>query len=268
MMKKVLATVLAAALAAGTMIMPAMAAESTGLLAEIQERGKIIVATEGAWAPWTYHDEDMNLVGFDVEVAAAIAEKLGVEVEFKETEWSGIFAGLDAGHWDIVANGVEITDERAEKYDFSDPYAFTHTALIVRDDNEDITTFADLEGKKVANSLNSTYALLAEANGANAIDVEELGQCLEQVIQGRVDATLNADVSFYDYMNQKEDAPIKVVALTEECDKICIPVRKGEESADLIAAINKAIAELAEEGVLTELSVKYFGNDISKEVVE
>lgn len=265
-MKKVLAGMMAAAMTAAVMVTPVMA-ESTGLLAEIQERGKIIVATEGAWAPWTYHDEDMNLVGFDVEVAAAIAEKLGVEVEFAENEWSGIFAGLDAGHWDIVANGVEITEERAEKYDFSAPYAYTHTALIVKDDNEEITTFTDLADKKVANSLNSTYALLAEKNGAIAIDVEELGQCLEQVIQGRVDATLNADVSFYDYMTQKPDAPLKIVALTEECDKICIPMRKGEESADLMEAINKAIAELDEEGVLSEISIKYFGSDITKEAV-
>lgn len=266
MMKKVLAVMLAAAVST-SMAMPAMA-EATGLLAEIQERGKIIVATEGVYAPWTFHDEDDVLVGYDVEVATHIAEKLGVEIEFVESEWDGIFPGLDAGRYDIVANEVEITDERAEKYDFSDPYAFIHTALIVKGDNEDINSFEDLNGKKTANSLNSTYAALAEENGGELVGVEELGQCMEQVLQGRVDATLNADVCFYDYMTQHPDADLKVTALTEESVVAAIPVRKGEESADLLAAINTALKELDEEGVLTELSIKYFGNDVSKEVAE
>lgn len=264
MMKKVLAAMLAGVLTVGTMVMPVMAEEATGLLAEIKERGKIIVATEGLWAPWTYHDEDDVLVGFDVEVAAYIAEKLGVEVEYVESEWSGIFSGLESGRYDIAANGVEVTEERAEKYDFSDPYARLHTALIVKADNEDITTFADLNGKKTANSLNSTYSLIAEENGAVTVDVEELAQCMEQVIQGRVDATLNADVSYDDYMAVNPDAPLKVAAYTEEFSAVCIPVRKGEECADLLAAINAAIKELDEEGVLTELSMKYFGRDITK----
>ena len=78
------------------------------LLSQIQKKGEIVVATEGAWAPWTYHDEDGTLVGFDVEVAQAIAKKLGVEAKFVETEWDGIFAGLDGGRYDIAANGVEV----------------------------------------------------------------------------------------------------------------------------------------------------------------
>ena len=85
------------------------------LLSEIQAKGTIIVAMEGTWAPWTYHDEDDNLVGYDVEVATKIAEKLGVEPQFIEGEWDGLLAGLDAGRYDIMVNGVDITPERAEK---------------------------------------------------------------------------------------------------------------------------------------------------------
>lgn len=267
MMKKVLAAVMAAVVAVGSMSFPVMAQE-TGLLKEIRERGKIIVATEGVYAPWTYHDEEDNLVGYDVEVARKIAEKLGVDIEFVEAEWDGIFPGLDAGRYDIVANEVEITEERSEKYDFSDPYAFLHTALIIRGDNDEIKSFEDLNGKRTANSLNSTYAALAEENGGELVGVEELGQCMEQVLQGRVDATLNADVCFYDYMLQHPDANLKIACLTEESVVAAIPVRKGEESADLLAAINQALKELDEEGVLAELSVKYFGNDISRETAE
>ena len=75
-------------------------------LARIQQKGKITVAMEGTWAPWTYHDENDKLVGFDVEVAQQIADKLGVEAEFVEGEWDGLFAGLDSGRYDIVVNGV------------------------------------------------------------------------------------------------------------------------------------------------------------------
>ena len=89
------------------------------LLSLIQERGEIIVAMEGTWAPWTYHDENDSLVGYDVEVARLIAEKLGVEATFVEGEWDGLLAGMDSGRYDILVNGVDITEERAEKYDFS-----------------------------------------------------------------------------------------------------------------------------------------------------
>ena len=82
-------------------------------LAAIQASGKLIVALEGAWQPWSYHDESDTLVGYDVEVSRAIAEKLGVEPEYVESDWDSLFAGLDAGRFDMVCNGVEVTDERA-----------------------------------------------------------------------------------------------------------------------------------------------------------
>ena len=101
------------------------------LLSQILDKGEIVVAMEGTWAPWTYHDEDDNLVGYDVEVAQQIAEKLGVKATFVEGEWDGLLAGIDSGRYDIMVNGVDITEERAEKYSFSDPYAYNRTAVIV-----------------------------------------------------------------------------------------------------------------------------------------
>ena len=149
------------------------------LLAQIQEKGELVVAMEGTWAPWTYHDEQDALVGYDVEVAQHIAEKLGVTATFVECEWDGIFAGIDAKRYDIAVNGVEITDERAEKYDFSDPYAYIRTAIIVKGDNDEITGFEDLEGKNTANTLTSTYAELAESYGAVTTGVDDLNQLLD-----------------------------------------------------------------------------------------
>ena len=234
------------------------------LLKQINAKGQITVAMEGTWAPWTYHDETDKLVGFDTEVATAIAEKLGVTPKFIEGEWDGLFAGLDSGRYDIVVNGVEETDERKEKYDFSIPYAYIKTALIVRDDNNTINSFDDLNGKFTANSINSTYMYLAEEYGANVLGVDSLDETLEMVLSGRVDATLNADVSFYDYMKVHSDAPLKVVALTKEASNVSIPMRKGENSALLKIEIDKAIDELRKEGKLKELSMKYFNKDITE----
>lgn len=261
-MKRMLSVLLAVLMLASLMTLTVSAEQD--LLAKIQERGTIIIGLEGDWAPWSFVDENDQLMGFDVEVARAIAAKLGVEAEIIPGEWDGLFAGMDAGRYDIVVNGVEVTPERTEKYDFADPYAYIRTALIVRGDNETIKTFEDLKGKKTANSIASTYMNLAEDYGATCYGVDTLDETLTMVLQGRVDATLNAIVSYTDYMAQHPDANLKVVATTEDASNVAIPMRKGAETASLLEAINKAIAELHEEGVISELSVKYFGEDISK----
>ena len=234
-------------------------------LASIQANGKLVVALEGAWQPWSYHDESDTLVGYDVEVSRAIAKKLGVEPEYVESDWDSLFAGLDAGRFDIVCNGVEVTDERAKTYDFTTPYGYIHTALAVRKDNEDIKSFEDLKGKTTANSLASTYMELAESYGATVQGIDTLEETIQLLTAGRIDATLNADVSFYDYLNVHPDADFKLVAQTEDASHVAIPVRKGDDSASLLEAINTAIDELRADGTLKALGEKYFGQDISSE---
>ena len=240
---------------------------STGsgdLLAQIQERGEIVIAMEGTWAPWTYHDESGTLVGFDVEVGQQIAEALGVETTFVEGEWDGLLAGLDAGRYDIMINGVDITEERSDAYDFSEPYAYNRTAVIVSADNTDITSMEDLAGKHTANTISSTYAEVAEQYGAEVTGVDDLNQTFELLLSGRIDATLNAEVTYYDYMEAHPDANIKIACLDPEATQVAIPFRKGEETASLREAVNQALADMRESGALSELSEKYFGTDITQ----
>lgn len=263
-MKRMIAVMLAVFMLASVLTMAVSAKGSDDLLETIQKRGTIIVGLEGDWAPWSYVDENDELTGYDVEVAKAIAGKLGVEIQIVPGEWDGLFAGMDAGRYDMVVNGVEVTEERADKYDFSTPYAYIRTALIVKGDDDSIKTFEDLKGKKTANSIASTYMNLAESYGATCYGVSTLDETLTMVLQGRVDATLNAIVSFTDYMAQHPDSNLKVVATTEEASNVAIPMRKGDETASLRETVNKAIDELREDGTLSELSTRFFGEDISK----
>ena len=244
------------------------AGQSGDLLEQIQGKGEIVVAMEGTWAPWTYHDENDNLVGYDVEVAEQIADKLGVKATFVEGEWDGLLAGIDSGRYDIMVNGVDITEERAEKYSFSDPYAYNRTAVIVKSDNDEIQSMEDLKGKNTANTISSTYAEVAEKYGATVTGVDDLEQTFELLLSGRIDATLNAEVTYYDYMKAHPDAEIKIATLDPESTKVGIPMKKGDETKTLLEAVNKALGELSEDGTLTELSEKYFGTDISKETAE
>lgn len=234
------------------------------LLQRIKAKGEIVVAMEGTWAPWTYHDESDALVGYDVEVAQGIADYLGVKASFVEGEWDGLLAGLDAGRYDIMVNGVDVTEDRAKKYDFSTPYAYNRTAVVVGGDNNEIQSLEDLKGKNTANTISSTYAELAESYGANVTGVDDLNQTFELLLTGRIDATLNAEVTYYDYMKAHPDANVKIAALTEDATHVAVPMRKGEDSASLLEEVNKALEDMAQSGKLSELSEKYFGADISK----
>ena len=254
-----------AAPAADTSSETAASADNSGdLLAQIQQRGEIVFGTEGTLSPWTYHDENDQLVGFDIEVAQKVAEKLGVKATFVEGEWDGLLAGVDGGRYDSMANGVEITEERAQKYDFSDPYCYIRTAIIVKSDDDSINSFEDLNGKTTANTISSTYATLAESYGAKTTGVDDLNQTIELLLNGRVDATLNAEVTYFDYLKEHPDANIKIAALTNDASQVAFPVRKGDETATLREALNQAINELREDGTIAEISEKYFGTDLSQ----
>ena len=239
-------------------------AAAANKLEAIQSNGKLVIALEGAWQPWSFHDESATLVGYDVEVSRAIAEKLGVEPEYVESDWDSLFAGLDAGRYDLVCNGVEVTEERAKTYNFTTPYGYIHTALAVRKDNEDIKSFEDLAGKTTANSLASTYMELAESYGATVQGIDTLEETIQLLTAGRIDATLNANVSFYDYLNVHPDADFKLVAQTEDASHVAIPIVKSDDSS-FLDALNSAIDELRADGTLKELGEKYFGQDISSE---
>lgn len=240
------------------------AAEGSGRYQSILDAGVLKVGTEGTYKPFTYHDESDTLCGYDVEVAKMIGDKMGVETEYSEITWEGLLTSLDTGTVDLVLNQVGVTPERQEKYDFSDPYLYSYIALITLEDNEEITDWESAEGKKTSLNVSSNYAGIAEQYGMEITVSDTFSKDIELLLAGRTDCVINNTIAFNDYLAQKPDTPIKIVAVQETPDTVAIPIPKGNE--DLVEAVNKAIAELSEEGTLTELSEKYLGKDFSREM--
>lgn len=250
-------------LSAGMLASLAPAAYAQDDFERIREAGAIRIGTEGTYAPFTFHDAS-GLTGFDVEVGRAIAERLGVEARFVEGKWDGLIAGLDAGRYDAVMNQVSITEARKAKYDFSDPYISSAAVLIVREDNQDIKDFADLKGKRSANTLTSNFGKLAQQAGAEVVAVQGFNESIELLLSRRVDATVNDELSFLDFKTQKPNAPVHIVARDtgKEFSESGVLIRKG--NPELLAAINQALKDIKANGTYREISEKYFGTDLSQ----
>ena len=236
-------------------------------LAAIQEAGKLIVGIEGTYPPFTFHNDTGDLLGYDVEVAENIAAKLGVEVEFVEAAWDSLLIGVDTGRFDTVINCVSITDERKEKYDFSDPYYFTARQIVVRGDDDSIQSEDDLKGKKIATNLTNAYIDWYESHGAEVVGIDTSGEAAEMLLSGRVDFTSFSEVILADYLNEHPDADLKVAFVIPNSEaEVGIPIRKGETR--LLEAINSALQEMREDGTLVSISEKYFNGDYTRSQFE
>ena len=232
-------------------------------LAKVQKAGVITFGTEGTYKPFSFHaDGGGDLTGFDVEVARAVAGKLGVKAAFAETQWDAIFAGLDAGRFDAITNQVSITPERQAKYEFSTPYTVSTGVVVVKADNTSITSFDSLKGKTTAQSLTSNWYKLAQSSGANVQSVEGWAQSVALVQQGRVDATINDKLTYLDYVKTNGQSGLKIAAETTDKSQSAVALKKGATA--LTQAVDKALQQLADDGTLTSISQKYFGADVTK----
>ncbi len=231
-------------------------------LASIKAAGVLKFGTEGTYPPFTYHEANGRLVGFDVDIGREIAKRIGVKADFVEGQWDGLIAGLDAKRYDAVINEVSITPERQAKYDFSDPYIASKAVLIVRSNNTTIKSFGDLKGKKSAHTLTSNYAQLARKYGAEIVATDGFNQSVDLVAQGRADATINDNLSYLDFKKHKPNAPVKIVATEPDAEQEGILIRKN--NPQLQQAINKALAEIKADGTYQRISNQYFGADVSK----
>ncbi len=224
------------------------------------EENTLKVGMEGTYAPYTYHDDSGELTGFEVDVARAIGEKIGYKVEFVEGAWDSLFPALDAGTIDVIMNQVTITEARLETYDFSTPYVYTRPVVIVAADNDEITSFEDLNGKKAAEGLTNA---LAQSYGAEIVGQDIFALALELVKGGEADAAVNDELTYaYWQVTTGDYDSTKIAARSDEATSSAVVIQKGRD--ELRDAISAAIDELLEDGTIAEISQKYFNIDVSQ----
>ncbi|MCG3883058.1 MAG: transporter substrate-binding domain-containing protein [Psychrobacter sp.] len=264
-------TVLLAACSQSTTDETASNADSTTeggseLLQRINNGGTINVGTEGTYPPFTYHDQSGELTGYDVEVTRAVADKLGVDVEFKETQWDAMLAGLDSKRFDMVANQVSLTTpERQAKYDLAQPYSWSGAVVLAPTDDNRYGSWDNLKGLRSAQSLSSNYGELAERYQAEIVPVDGMAQAIQLVKQDRADFTMNDNLAVLDYLKKFPDSglEIKLVAPADEQRGSGLVLLKGNDA--VVTKLNEAMSELHADGTLTKLSEEFFGADISQQ---
>jgi cystine transport system permease protein len=251
---------LAVILLAAVLAAAACGAPDSDKADRIQSAGVLRVGTEGVYAPFSYHDESGQLVGYDVDIAKAVGDKLGVKVEFVETPWDSMFAALEANRFDIVANQVTINDERKAKYDLSDPYAIGQGVIVTRADDNSVKSLADLKGKIAAENPTSNWAELARANGARVESVDGFAQAIKLLNQSRVDVVVNDSIAVYQYLAETGDKTVKIAAETDEKSEQGFAARKD---SGLLPELNKALKDLSDDGTLPKISEKYLKANVS-----
>lgn len=239
-------------------------------LEDITEKGKFVVGLDATFAPMGFTDENGEIVGFDIDLAKAAAEKMNLEVEFQPIDWDSKSMELSSGTIDVIWNGFSISDERKKEVLFTDAYLTTGQVIVVKADS-DISSKADLAGKKIALQDGSTSeeALKADEETYNSIGDENISrfkentQVLMEIDSGRADAAV-IDEIFVRYYLAKENMLDKFKVLDESFAEEDYGVGGRLEDKSFIDALNAAINECIEDGTASEYAVKWFGEDMYK----
>lgn len=225
--------------------------------------GTLTIGMEGTYAPFTYKNEQGVLTGFDVDIATAVAAKLGLKPKFVLTEWSGILAGLQASKFDVVVNQVGLTAERQKSLLFSAPYAYSSAQIIVKKSSTAaLTGLASLKGKRVGVGLGSNYEqMLRAAGGIDIVTYPGAPEYLADLAAGRIDAAVN-DRLLVGYLIKQQGLPVKGAGILDEPQPVAIAMRKTGTA--LKSAVDKALLQLKADGTYGKISRKWFGQDVSK----
>lgn len=226
-------------------------------------KGTLTIGMEGTYPPFTYKDEQGNLTGFDVDIARAVAAKLGLKSQFVLTEFSGILAGLQANKYDVIVNQLGITPERQKSIAFSAPYAYSSPQIIVRKTGGgDYKTLADLKGKRVGVGLGSNFEQQLRAEGGiNVVTYPGAPEYLADLAAGRLDAAYN-DRLLVGYLIKSRNLPIKGVGIIGQPEAVGIALKKTNPG--LKTAIDKALLQLKADGTYAKISRQWFGQDVGK----
>ena len=239
-------------------------AESGGITIK---KGILMVGMEIGYPPMEYFDEDGKTpIGFDVEMGKAVAAKLGLEVEFVDTAWDGIFDGVNLNKYDCIMSSVTYTEERAAKFNFTKPYVVNSQLLIVRKDSmvkpksmEEVPGLRlTFQGETTSDELFQDWVNRTGAK-VETYPYDKVMNCFDDLALNRVDVILVDSVVAAEYLSRPGN-PFEQSALISEDEVLAICLKKGNET--LTAAINKALDDLYAEGTLQQISQKVFGTDV------
>ncbi len=263
-------------------LVPVAMTQEADLLDQVMEAGKLVVSTDPNYAPQSFLNEEGELDGFDVNVAQEVAKRLGVEVEFVTPDWDMITAGNWGGRWDVSIGSMTITEDRMEMLWFTAPYYYTPASFCVHQDNTDILTPEDFSGKTVGLGAATTYEaylagtlkLVVEkpvydppadvnvkpySTDAEAIQDLALGDGL------RLDGVMSALPTIQNAIDS--DLPLKVVGDPAFYEPLAFSLDKNRGPSDkMLVALNQVLVEMHGDGTLTELSMQWYGVDITKRV--
>jgi polar amino acid transport system substrate-binding protein len=213
---------------------------------------KFVIATDATFPPMESIDESKNIVGFDVDLMNAAAKAGGFTVEFKNTAWGGIFAGLENGEYDAIMSSVTINDERRAKYDFSMPYINAGQILVVRAETAGVTTLADLKGKKVGAQIGTTGAFaIDKVKDANKIDektYDQIGLAFEDLVNGRIEGVVVDTPVAGEYVSQDANykGKLKIVGSQMTEEYYGVVVKKGNNK--VLDVVNAGLKKVLDAG--------------------
>lgn len=219
------------------------------------------VGTDAAYPPFEKMEAD-KITGFDIEVIQAVADAAGIKIQVKNTGWDPLFDGIDKGTVDIGISAVTITDERKQKYDFSDPY-FEANQLILLPEDSTVTKLGDLKGKKIGvQSATTGEQVVKKAFGDTYEGLKgfaDTPSAVDDFFNGRLDAVVADNAVLQDYAKKITDKKFKLVKDDSfEVEKYGIMVKKG--NTEMLNKVNQGLKTIQENGKLKEIHTKYFGN--------
>lgn len=221
---------------------------------------KIVVATNPTWPPLEFLDDDKNIIGYDIDMIQAIGKEVGLDVEIRMIAWDGIFAGVAAGNYDVIASGVTITPERQRAFEFSKPYYDVQQIVVVKK-GDAAANFEALKGRTVGGQIGTTGVFVAQKSGVDMTlrEYDDVGLAMQDLLNGRIDAVIcDSPVALY-YANQKEGFTdhLSIAFRTEATESFGFVVRKGR--TDLVDRLNKGIDAVRAKGIEAELIRKWMG---------
>ena len=221
-----------------------------------------IAATDPTWPPMEYVSSDKKIIGYEIDYVNAIADAVGIKVEFKNVAWDGLFAGLDAGRFDMVASSVTITEDRQKVMDFTHPFYRVKQAVILPKDST-AKSSADLKGKTLGAQLGTTgYFAIQKMDDVTAKSYDEVSYAMEAAFTGRIDGVVcdEPTAASFALMREEYAKKLKIAFIIEDAEEeeYGIVVKKG--NTELRELLNEGIKKVRESGVEAELQKKWFGS--------